>query len=490
MASIARNYYRTSMDFFHPQIDWRGVGPGFTESEFPVYPYLIALSYKLFGFWDPAGRVISFLFSFAAMILFFRMSRYLYDTPTSMAVSGFFAFSPLLMVISDSIQPESAMFFFYILSAYSFVKWINSQSNKQYLLTFIFTASALLCKITAVNIGFLFAFILIINKGWLYLFKPKVLLLGVLIITPSVAWYIYSHGFYLKYGNSLGISNEYAWVGRDFFTNPYFLKGIILRELVNVWTYAGPFIFVLALVTTKLVRNRNILFPVVWILSAGIFYIIAARTTADAWAYYYHIYSVPGVSMILGISLVEIYNRYSPQLKSWSWPLSTSLNFLKGLGITSLLLILISSYIIFSARYFTINKSDIYKTSDYFSCTDSMSGIIPVGSLILASGGSARDDDNYPLAINAPYFFYWLDRKGFNISVEDQSVEKVLAFKKAGACYYVAESRKMNKMQGFEDELRKKFKVALECNGIVLFDLNAFSELGQDVFSSNTISHK
>jgi hypothetical protein len=48
MASIARNYFRNGMDFSHPQIDWDGSGPGYTESEFPIYPYLLALSYKLF----------------------------------------------------------------------------------------------------------------------------------------------------------------------------------------------------------------------------------------------------------------------------------------------------------------------------------------------------------------------------------------------------------------------------------------------------------
>ncbi|HEY4784811.1 MAG TPA: hypothetical protein VIH57_02125, partial [Bacteroidales bacterium] len=31
VASIARNYYRGGMDFLHPQIDWRGTGPGYAE---------------------------------------------------------------------------------------------------------------------------------------------------------------------------------------------------------------------------------------------------------------------------------------------------------------------------------------------------------------------------------------------------------------------------------------------------------------------------
>ena len=247
VSSIARNYYRNGMDFFHPQIDWGGKGPGYTESEFPVYPYLIALVYKLTGIWEPAARIISYLFSLCTMFIFFRLTKYLFDLKTAVTVSCFFALSPLLMIISTSIQPESMMFFFYIGSAYAFIRWLDEQSKRYYISTAIFTALALLCKIPAINIGILFVLIIMNSRGWKYLFSPKVLLLGVLCIMPSSIWYFYSHRFYLLYGNSLGLSNQYAWVGSDFFTKPHIIRGIIEQELLHVWTYVGPFIILLAL---------------------------------------------------------------------------------------------------------------------------------------------------------------------------------------------------------------------------------------------------
>ena len=62
VSTIAKNFYQNGTDIFHPQIAWDGSGPGYTESEFQIYPYLIAVSYKIFGFWEPTGRVISFYF--------------------------------------------------------------------------------------------------------------------------------------------------------------------------------------------------------------------------------------------------------------------------------------------------------------------------------------------------------------------------------------------------------------------------------------------
>lgn len=470
-SSIARNYYRNGMDFLHPQIDWGGYGPGYVESEFPVYPYLIALSFKLFGSWEPTGRIISFLLSLGTLIIFFRLSRYLFNKRTAIAVSCFFTLNPLLLIISNSIQPESLMFFFYILAAYSFIRWVDSESKKDYLLTFIFTALTLLCKISAINIGILFALIIFIKKGWRYAFKPKVILLAILTVIPSFIWYTYCHRFYLLYGNSLGLANEYPWLGWDFFTNPYFITGIIKQELVHIWTYAGPIIIILALVSTKMIKRQYIIFPVCWLAAAVIFYIIAARTTADSWAAYYHIFSVPSVSMLLGISVIEIYDRYFPKMDLNFTPLIIISNFLKRSFINVILFLFVSFYVAYSLRYLILtNKPSYYKTSGYYECKDRLSDIIPRGSLILVSGGR-KMDGKYPTAYNSSYFFFWLDRKGYNISLEDQSIENVLAFKEKGAEYYIAEIGAMNVKPGFEDVMCRRFKAEFEGNGIILFKL-------------------
>jgi hypothetical protein len=470
VSSIARNYCRNGMDFFHPQIDWGGKGTGYTESEFPLYPYLIALSYKLFGLWEPTGRIISFLFSLGTMIIFFRLSRYLFIPRTAIAVSSFFTLSPLLMVTSSTIQSESMMFFFYICAAYSFIHWVDSKSNEYYLSTFIFTGLALLCKITAINIGILFALIIIINKGWKFLLKPKVILLGIVSVLPSVIWYTYSHTFYTRYGNSLGLSNQYPWIGWDFFTNPLFIRGITKQELFNIWTFSGPFIVLMALLFTKIIKRESIIFPVCWLVAVSIFYFIAARTTSSTSAYYYHIFSIPSVSMLLGISVIEIFDKYFPSMKLRCKPSVDIPNILKSMAIIFILFLLVSFYVASSFKYLIISKHSVIKTSDFYACKNNLLGIIPQGSMILVTGGICSNG-KYLNAYNASYFFYWLDRKGYNICIDDQSEENVLGFKEKGAEYFIAEIHAMRQKQGFEELMRKRFKTLFEGNGIILFKL-------------------
>jgi uncharacterized membrane protein len=471
MSSIARNYYRNGMVFSHPQIDWQGNGPGYTESEFPIYPYLIALSYKLFGIYEPIGRILSFLFSLFTIIIFFRLSKYLFDTRTALMVSSFFALSPLLMVTSNSIQPESLMFFFYVGAAFAFIHWLDSQSYKYYLYTIIFSALALLCKITAINIGILFLLTIIFKKGWSFLIKPKVILLGILCIIPSILWYSYGHRFYLLYGNSLGLSNEYAWVGWDFFASFFFVRGILDMEIANIWTYSGMLILFLAVISTKLIKNPSIIFPFFWLIAVGVFYIITSRTSSDSWAFYYHIFSVPSASMLLGISVIEIYDKYSPFLKKGQKLSLQKIKFIKGQLVIFLLFLLVSVYLIEDIKYLIQTKHERIKKSEYFACKDRLSEIIPPGSLILVSGGKCRDQDNYPVAYNKSYFFYWLDLKGYNICLENQSVENVLKYKEKGINFYIAETGALNRRKGMEELFRKRFKTVFECNGIILFKL-------------------
>jgi hypothetical protein len=46
VAAIAQNFYKGGFRFASPQIDWAGDQPGYVGTEFPILPFLAALSYK------------------------------------------------------------------------------------------------------------------------------------------------------------------------------------------------------------------------------------------------------------------------------------------------------------------------------------------------------------------------------------------------------------------------------------------------------------
>jgi hypothetical protein len=448
---ITRNFDRNGMNIFYPQIDWGGTTEGYAEMEFPIYPYISAISYKIFGFNEINLRLINFLFSLGTLLFFYKLARLFLDEISSLFAFTFFAFHPLIFELSASIQPEGLMLMLYISSVYFFKKWIEKDSTKDFVFSLITTTLLLLAKATAAHIGLLFL-VLLYQKYGLNLFKQtKIWLFGVITLLPALAWYAHAKNFWKTYGNSLGVSNEYHWIGWDFFTNSYFIKGILSIEFINIWIIFGFLVGVFAV--WKGFGETVTRFCLQWFVAIFILYILASRTTADTWAIYYHAFSVVPAAILFGFALNRFYD-YSKPTKF----------------VVSLLILLT---FLFEAKQIRHELLDNRIPDDKYFCAKDFKPLMKNEGLIVASGGNCFDDDGYILAYNSSYFLYWLDRKGFNVCVEEQNLGKINELKAKGVKYFVAEKEQIAKKPNFEQELRENFTVISECKEAILFDLEA-----------------
>src|SRR5437762_630268 len=59
-ASMARNYVRHGMHFLNPELDTEG-SPARAGTEFPIYSYILAILFKVFGIREALGRLLSCL---------------------------------------------------------------------------------------------------------------------------------------------------------------------------------------------------------------------------------------------------------------------------------------------------------------------------------------------------------------------------------------------------------------------------------------------
>jgi hypothetical protein len=214
-----------------------------------------------------------------------------------------------------------------------------------------------------------------------------------------------------------------------------------------------------------------------------LFYIIAARTTAEEWAWYYHIFSIPSVAILIGCSVAELFDTYQPQINIFSKAVVNKMAILKSRAIIGLLVLFVGVFLLHAFSYLTTTKQSkltanarftkqaLYTTSPFYACTDSLKKLIPPDALFLANGGRKADDLGYSLAVEIGYFFYWLDRKGYCISTKEQSIENLQAFKQKGVTYYLGEVRIMQQQPGFEEAVRKHYTPIFECNGCILIKL-------------------
>lgn len=468
LGAVSRNFADESMNPFYPRVDWRGTSPGYAEMEFPLYPYLTAISYKIFGVHDFLGRVWAFLFSLGALFFFYKLGReYLGDFSLIFAFA-FFAFNPLIVEFSTSIQPEGLMIFCYTASVYFFVKWLKSEANKDFWLAAGLTALTLLSKATAAHIGLFFGVLLLGKYGFGIFRQSKVRLFALVSLLPALLWYLHAKSLWKNYGNSLGVSNEYHWAGADFFTNSYFIKGIFFNEFSVVWVYFGLAVGVFAV--WKGFREKAVRHALLWLASAFVLYIIAARTTADDWANYYHIFSIPPAALLFGVGVGKLAEAFA-SLFNFYGDFST-LERLKKILIVLAVGFAVSATFALEAKQIRAGILQSRVQDESFLCARELKPAMREEGLILVSGSNCFDADGYAVAYNASFMFYWLDRKGFNVCTEEQTVEKVREFAARGAKYFVAQKSIVKEKPNFETELKRAFPLIAECDEFYVFDIS------------------
>ncbi len=469
LGAISRNFALEGMNPLYPRIDWRGDGPGYAEMEAPIYPFLTAVTYKIFGIHDEFGRMWAFLFSICALFFFYRLAREYLDLFPAIVAFAFFAFNPLIVLMATAIQPEALMLFAYIAAVYFFIRWLKHSQNSDFWPAVLMTALTLLAKAPSVHIGLFFGILVIEKYGWKVVRQGKVWLFSVLSVLPAVLWYVHANNLWKTYGNSLGVSNEYHWIGWDFFTDTGFVSGILRSEFLYVWVVFG--LIVGAFAVWRGYREETSRHSLGWLASIFALYLLAARTTSEDWANYYHVFSVPPVALIFGLGIKKLWDYARESADTFSRH-SLPVN-LGKLIIILAVITAVAATLLFELKQVRSNLLNHRVIEPAFACAAKIKPLLKTDGLIVASGEHCVDKKGYILAYNASYMFYWLERKGWNICIEEQSIEKISDFAALGAKYFIAQKSYLTEKPGFEDELRQNYRVVAECEDYLLFDLTS-----------------
>lgn len=473
LGAVARNFADEGMNIFYPRIDWRGDGPGYAEMEFPVYPWLVAATYKIFGIHDQIGRAWAFIFSLGAMFFFWRLAREYLTVFAATVAFAFFALNPLIVETATSIQPEGLMLLSYIAAVYFFIRWLRSDRSADYWLAVGTTAFALLAKAPSAHIGLFFGILLFEKYGIAMLRKLQVWVFGFLSLAPSILWYVHAKNLWINYGNSLGVSNEYHWIGWDFFTDPEFIKGILRSEFIYVWLVFGAVVGAFALWRGH--REEPARHSLLWLASVFALYILAARTTSEDWASYYHVFSIPPVALMFGFAIKKLWDHMSEFADRYS-SRSAWMN-IAQVGLSVVIVGCVLASLAVEAKQVRSGFIERHRADPAHDYAQTVRPRLADGKIVV-SGAHCVDNKGYPVAYNASFMFYWLGRKGWNTCIERQSPAVVAALADRGASYFVAQKDYMDLTPGFEQELRRRYRVLDEGQTFAVFSLK---ESGNDL---------
>jgi hypothetical protein len=307
-ASFARGLAEGAFDILHPQFlayypDVWGI-EGAAETEFNLYPLLVAALYRLFGVREVVARLVSIGMALGTAVWVYLLGRRYLDRTAALLATLFLGLSPLYVFYSRSVQPEATVLCLSVGAFYAFTRWLDTEGWAAYVLAILMAALAFLTKIPALYMG-----LPLLVAAWLkyrgrLLREWRLWLFAALVLLPTAVYYLYAHGLYQQSGLTVyGINGGWPgsgkfdllgqWLDRDFYRIMFTrLRGLIL----------GPYGFLLLLGGLVIApRKQEEWLLYVWLGAVGLFILGVAQGNRQH--EYYQLPLVPVAALFIGKAL-------------------------------------------------------------------------------------------------------------------------------------------------------------------------------------------
>ncbi|MDZ8187885.1 MAG: glycosyltransferase family 39 protein [Nostoc sp. ChiSLP02] len=426
-AAIARNFYENGFNLFYPQIDWGGNSPGYCETEFPIYSFIVALIYKLFGLTEFWGRLISIICFLVALYFLYQLVSKILDSKIAAWSCLFFVILPLNVYYSRTFQPESMLLMCSVIGIYYFYDWLESEKLQHLILSGSFVGLACLIKVLPIIYLGIPLFYLAWTKYGIRIFAQISLWIYSILILISVAiWYYHAHRIFLEYGNTFGF-----WSGS---TNRYdynivltfkFWTEILFRTCIRHFAIFGFPIFLLGLVIPRKTRQEYVLD--VWLISVILTWILVPVTSL-VHEYYQLQFMLTGV-IFMGKACSEYFDKACQYVN------------LQKFIVFCICLTVAAGSVIYTIDYMFKERTE---KSGVFHLAQQVKQNTQPNYLIIATTGSD------------PTLLYLSHRKGWLINHSDVTEEYILSKAKLGAKYLVGSFNFVESYNLFVDDNQKQ----------------------------------
>ncbi|MDQ7096790.1 glycosyltransferase family 39 protein [Desulfosporosinus sp. PR] len=213
-ASIAVHMLGHLADFpkvMLPQLNYDGTVPQNVELEFPMFPYLLAWTWKLFGWGDIWGRLWAVFLALMSLWGIYDLGRNLFSDRTGLLATALYALMPLSIYYGRVVMPEPMAQALSIWALALVWRWRKSENKQGVWKIGLVMAGAILAKLPQLM---LFPVALCLA---FYPFKPKRL-------GQFLAYSLVAVSFPMVY---------YLWAHMNVSSSGQFVSGILTNQVVN-----------------------------------------------------------------------------------------------------------------------------------------------------------------------------------------------------------------------------------------------------------------
>ncbi len=406
-ATIAKNFYAGDMNLFHPSTHF--VNENY-EFEFPLYTFLVALLYKVFGFHDALGRAVSVVFALGSLGVLYRLVKRYYDETAAVIACGFFAVLPMAVYYTRTFMPESAMLFFSLSMVYGFTRWLDTDRWRYFFLAAGSAALAFLVKLPTLYMGGPLLFLALLKFRSRIFFQYKLYLFVLIALLPPWLWYSHMSDLAARQAGETGL-----WLTNDklanweTLTDYRFYKLVFGTRVVEKMFAFTAFPFLVLGMASRPARKEQYVFHV-WIASVCAYFLIVA--VGNRVHEYYQLPIIPVGVVFVGKFLSDFFKRRwgrgRLQRDALAWVVIVMIVFIPIHSVYKL-----THRLGYNLEYVDLGQKvqEITQENE---------------RILLQDGGGDR-----------PQFFYFSDRKGWSLGLEPSLTPETLqSYKAQGADYY------------------------------------------------------
>ncbi len=401
--SMARNFARHGMHFLSPEVDNFG-WPTRTGTEFPIYSYLVAFLFKLFGERDLWGRLLSCVFAAGGAVFLYRFVQRRLGERSALWAALSMCVVPVHLYFTRAVMPEP-MALWGVLGFLDYFdkaqRETGSQSWGYYVAATVLGAFGPMLKLPYLYALAPLYFLLILEKYPLRIAQCawRLLPLGVILLATGL-WYRYAR---TAPAVVLPLDKDYFWNNLQASRTAHLWEAQLVSRLPEIcFTYAGLVFAVIG--GTYFWKNREHRWFLAWLL-VGVFYTgmigdygLIHRYTLLPWA------PIAAVYIGMGIACMQ----------DWAGDIS------KRRALWLVLVLAIPIHAGFRIKHwYRVERQWLFRARDVVARVSTPKD--------LWITNTAED----------PVLLYYIDRYGFSVDCGDKGLTRMAGFKIRGAKFFL-----------------------------------------------------
>lgn len=267
------------------------------EALAPVFSFIIAIFYFVFGISDLSAKLVDPLFTILNTILIFVLARKLFNEKVAFFSSIFLSTLPVTIILGERILLEQVHLFFLLLLILFFIKSVKENSKLLPIAT-IFFILAFFTRYAAAAFAFSFIFYFLFEKRkFLEIVRSKYLFLSSLILILSLTPFFYLS--YLTYGNPL---TQFTQLIRSYtVTTAEEPQHFYLTNFALIPAFITP-MFIVGVYHSIKFKNKIL----IWFLLSILFLVFYRFALLPVRELRYLIDTVPFISIVSAVGFLEI----------------------------------------------------------------------------------------------------------------------------------------------------------------------------------------